>query len=117
MKNSKFLSGLVKETKGVTKTAATWGTLHAVGLNKGLAKDPFWTVLKAKHGESVKTFLTEQGNEFAKQVVDGFVEKVGAFPLLQKNPKLRQKLDDFLHKAATQGVEKGVAAALKALPG
>ncbi len=117
VKNSKFLSGLVKETKGVTKTAATWGTLHAVGLNKGLAKDPFWTVLKAKHGESVKTFLTEQGNEFAKQVVDGFVEKVGAFPLLQKNPKLRQKLDDFLHKAATQGVEKGVAAALKAIPG
>ena len=113
VKNSKFLSGLVKEVKGVTTTAATWGTLHAVGLNKGLAKDPFWTVLKQKHGESVKTFLVDSGNELAQQVVTGFVNKVGNFPLLEKNPKLKTKLMDFLSKAAKQGVEKGVAQALR----
>ncbi len=113
VKNSKFLSGLVKEVKGVTTTAATWGTLHAVGLNKGLAKDPFWTVLKQKHGESVKTFLVDNGNALAQQVVTGFVDKVGNIPLLEKNPKLKTKLLDFLSKAAKQGVEKGVSQALR----
>ncbi len=116
VKNSKFLSGLVKEVKGVTTTAATWGTLHAVGLNNGLAKDPFWTVLKQKHGASVKSFLTESGHAFAQQVVTGFVDKVGNLPLLQKNPKLRDKLMDFLMKAAKQGVDQGVGQALR-LPG
>jgi hypothetical protein len=43
------LQRLAGTVKGVTTTAATWGTLHAVGLNNGLAKDPFWTVLKQRN--------------------------------------------------------------------
>ena len=117
VKNSKFLSGLVKEVKGVTTTAATWGTLHAVGLNNGLAKDPFWTVLKQRNGASVKAFLVDQGNALASQVVTGFVDKVGNLSVLEKNPKLRDKVLEFLMKAARQGVEKGVDAAMKRLPG
>jgi type VI secretion system secreted protein VgrG len=116
VKNSKFLSGLVKEAKGVATTAATWGTLHAAGLNEGLAKDPFWTVLKKNHGASVKAFLVESGNGAAKQLVDGFVARFANHEIFTKKPELKKKLLEALHKAATNGVEQGVTKLLGALP-
>ncbi len=39
--------------------------------------------------------------------------KSNNIPLLEKNPKLKTKLLDFLSKAAKQGVEKGVSQALR----
>ena len=116
VKNNKFLSGLVKEAKGVTTTAATWGTLHAAGINDGLAKDPFWSVIKNRHGDSVKQFLTENGSAAARGVVDGFVERLGNIPALEKNPKLREKVSDFLYKATDRGVAQGVNRVLGLLP-
>jgi hypothetical protein len=116
VKNSKFLSGLVKEAKGVSKTAASYGVLHAAGLHEGMAKDPFWSVIRNRHGESVKSFLRENGMGAASQVVNGFVDRLGNIPLLEKNPKLREKIVGFLNKAAERGVNQGVDRVLGLIP-
>lgn len=116
VKNSKFLSGLVKEAKGVSTTAATWGVLHAAGLHEGMAKDPFWSVLRNRHGDSVREFLRENGLGAATQLVNGFVDRLGNIPLLEKNPKLREKIVGFLVKAAERGVNQGVDRILGLLP-
>jgi len=116
VKNSKFLSGLVKEAKGVSTTAATYGVLSAAGLHEGLAKDPFWSVIRNRHGESVKAFLRENGMGSATQIVNGFVDRLGNIPLLEKNPKLREKIVDFLNKAAERGVNQGVDRILGLIP-
>ena len=101
VKNNKVLSGLVKEAQGVVTTAATWGTLHAAGINTGLAKDPLWSVLKQRHGESVRNFLAENANAAAKQVLDRFVQKHGNTPFLQK-------VEKQLLKGAEKGIQKGL---------
>jgi len=116
VKNSKFLSGLVKEAKGVSTTAATYGVLSAAGLHEGLAKDPFWSVIRNRHGESVKAFLRENGLASATQVVNGFVDRLGNIPLLEKNPKLRDKIVGFLTQAAERGVNQGVDRVLGLIP-
>ena len=101
VKNNKVLSGLVKEAQGVVTTAATWGTLHAAGINTGLAKDPLWSVLKQRHGESVRNFLAENANAAAKQVLDRYVQKHGNTPFLQK-------VEKQLLKGAEKGIQKGL---------
>ncbi|MBL8603333.1 MAG: type VI secretion system tip protein VgrG [Myxococcales bacterium] len=84
VKNSPLLSGLVNETQGVATTAVTYGTLHAVGLRDGLARDPFFQVLQQRHGESIRNFLTEQGTAAAQQVLNQWAEDEGLPPIVRR---------------------------------
>ncbi len=97
VKNSPVLSGLVREVKGVTTTAVTYGALHAAGLRDGLARDPFFQVLAQRHGESIRNFLTEQGTAAGQQLLNNWADNQGLPPVVRK-----------LLKQASKNVEKGV---------
>ena len=43
-------------------------------------------------------------------------DRLGNIPLLEKNPKLREKIVGFLNKAAERGVNQGVDRVLGLLP-
>ncbi len=100
-KGNKLLSGLVNEAKGFATDAATYGVLHAAGLNEGMAKDPFWQTMKERHGADWKTFLTDNAMEAAKGYIDGLMQKHGTSPLVQKGV-------DWMLGAAKSGVGSGM---------
>ena len=84
VKSSSLLTGLVKELKGVTTTAATWGTLRAVGLDQGMARDPFWTVLKKRNGADVSAFLKGPALTAGREVLQGWIDGRGLPPQAAK---------------------------------
>ena len=84
VKNSALLTGLVKEMKGVTTTAATWGVLRAVNLNEGMARDPFWTVLQKRNGADVTTFLKGPALDAGKEVLQAWIDRRGLPPQAAK---------------------------------
>jgi type VI secretion system secreted protein VgrG len=84
VKSSPLLSGLVKEMKGVTTTAATWGVLRAVHLDQGMARDPFWTVLKKRNGADVSAFLKGPALEAGQEVLQAWIDRRGLPPQAAK---------------------------------
>jgi type VI secretion system secreted protein VgrG len=84
VKSSPLLTGLVKEMKGVTTTAATWGVLRAVHLDQGMARDPFWTVLKQRNGADVAAFLKGPALEAGRGVLQSWIDERGLPPKAAK---------------------------------
>ncbi|MDB4932907.1 MAG: Type secretion protein Rhs [Myxococcaceae bacterium] len=103
VKNSPLLSGLVKEMKGVTTTAATWGVLRAANINDGMARDPFWTVLQKRNGADVATFLKGPALAAGQEVFQAWVDQRGLPP---QAAKLVKQGTAQLNKVISQQVDK-----------
>jgi hypothetical protein len=102
VQNNKILSGVVKEAQGFATDAGTYGVLHAAGLNQGMAKDPFWQVMKERHGEAVKGLLTDVAKEAGKHLLDGIMQRHGRAPT--------PTTSGVMALATEHGVEAGMAA-------
>jgi len=103
VKSSPLLTGLVKEMKGVTTTAATWGVLRAVHLDQGMARDPFWTVLKQRNGADVATFLKGPALEAGQGVLQAWIDQRGLPPQAAKlAAKGMKQLNDVISKKIDQ---------------
>ncbi len=99
VKNSPLLSGAVKEIKGVTNTAATYGVMHATHLDDGMSRDPFWSVLKQRNGADVAGFLKENALAAGEQVLQGWIDKRGLPPAAAKLAQQGMKqLDGIIGK-------------------
>lgn len=84
VKSNPLLAGAVKELKAVTKTSATYGVLVAADLREGLARDPFFSVLQARHGEAVSGLLKNVASTVATQNIQRWVDRRGLPPWAKK---------------------------------
>ncbi len=107
VQGSRVLHGLMSEARSFSEDAATWGVLHAAGLNEAMAGDPFWQAMKARHGEAWRAYLSDQAEVAAKDYLDGVMRRHGASPLVQRGV-------DVMIGAARSGVGAGMTALLGA---
>jgi type VI secretion system secreted protein VgrG len=103
VQNSKLLKGLVTELQNVTTTSATYGILRAADLRDGMARDPFWSVLKAKHGKDVAALLEEHAVKAGTAKLQEWIDARGLPPWAKK---LADKAVQQLQKAVTSNVNK-----------
>jgi predicted DNA-binding protein (UPF0251 family) len=103
VQNSKLLKGLVTELQNVTTTSATYGILRAADLRDGMARDPFWSVLKAKHGKVVAALLEEHAIGAGTAKLQEWIDARGLPPWAKK---LADKAVQQLQKAVTSNVNK-----------
>ncbi|MEZ4390417.1 MAG: type VI secretion system tip protein TssI/VgrG [Polyangiales bacterium] len=103
VQNSRVLRGMVTEIQNVTITSATYGILRAANLRDGMARDPFWSVLKAKHGESISALLKEHAIGAGTAKLREWIDGRSLPPWAQK---LADKAAAQLEKALGSNVEK-----------
>lgn len=103
VQKSKLLTGMVKEMQNVTTTATTYGILRAANLRDGMARDPFWSVMKAKHGQEVADLLKEHAIMAGTAKLQEWVDARGLPPWAKK---LADKAIKQLEKTVTQNVER-----------
>lgn len=84
VKSNPLLAGAVKELKGITKDSVTYGVLVAADLREGMARDPFFSVLQARHGEAVSGLLKNVASTVAVQKIQGWVDRRGLPPWAKK---------------------------------
>jgi type VI secretion system secreted protein VgrG len=84
VKASPLLSGLVKETQGITTTSVTYGVLAAVGIRDGMARDPFFAVLQQRHGAEVQTLLHDTALAAAETRLVTWIDARGLPPAAAK---------------------------------
>lgn len=105
VQNSRLLKGMVTELQNVTATSATYGILRAAGIRDGLARDPFFSVLRAKHGADVSALLKEHaigaGTAKLQEWFDGrslppWAAKLAAKAVQQLERAVEKNADRFL---------------------
>ena len=113
VQNNRLLGGLVREAHAFAEDAGTYGALHAAGLNEGMAADPFWQTMIARHGDDWKNYLGDVAKDAGQHVLGGLMGPQGAEAAakqLEKNAA-KEAAEAAERKAAKEAEE---AAARKA---